>query len=67
MLIPHKNTTRAIITVLYEWCNDTITKAWHSIDCSVTPAIEPVESDQRFVVIRTTIQLVLKATFCHHS
>ena len=53
MLITHKNTTRAFITVLYEWCNDKITEAWHSMESSVTLATEPVESDQRFVVKRT--------------
>ena len=56
-----QNTTRAIITVLYEWCNDKITEVWHSMDCSVTLAIELVESAQRFVVIRTTIRLVRKS------
>ena len=54
MLIKHNDTTRAIITVIYEWCNDKINEAWHSRDCSVTLAIESVESDQRFVVTRTT-------------
>ena len=53
MLITHTNTTRAIITTLYGCCNDKIAEAMHYMDCSVTLAIEPVESDQRFVFIRT--------------
>ena len=55
MLITHKYTTRAIITVLCEWCNEKITEGWHSMDCSVTLAIEPVESDKRFVVRKSDI------------
>ena len=32
-----------------------------SIDCSVTLAIEPIVSDQRFVVTRTTFRLYRKS------
>ena len=60
MLITRKNTTLATITVLHGWHNDKIAKAMHSMDCSVTLAIKPVESDQRFVVTRTILRLVRK-------
>ena len=55
MLMTRKKTKSAIIMALYGWLIEKSAEAMHSMDCSVTLAIEPVEFDQRLAVTRTTL------------